>query len=74
VSKRETTEQLLKHISTAVEKLYSIYHVRIKGFGKKLDNDCRIEDIKLEEGDYLVAEIKEKGKKWFLETGEEKQC
>jgi ubiquitin carboxyl-terminal hydrolase 4/11/15 len=65
---------LLKHISKAVEKLYSLYHVRIKGFGKKLDNDCRIEDVKLEEGDYFVAEIKEKGKKWFLETGDEKQC
>lgn len=58
VSKNETTDQLLSHISSAIQKLYSIYHIRIKGFGKKLDNDCRIEDVKLEEGDYFVAEIK----------------
>lgn len=49
-------------------------NVRIKGFGKRLDEERRLEEVEIAVEDFLVVELREKSRKWFLEAENEKQC
>jgi ubiquitin carboxyl-terminal hydrolase 4/11 len=74
ISGDETVESFLAHVQKASEKLYSYMSLRIKGFGKKLSNETRVEELEMGGGDFLVVELKEKDRKWFLEAENDKQC
>lgn len=66
ISKDEGIEGFFNHVFKATEKLYSYMNLRIKGFGKKLSNEVKIEELSMEEGDFFVVELKERDRKWFL--------
>ena len=57
---------MYKYLKTAADR--ANYEYRIKGFGKRLDNEVKIEDLNIKKGDFFVVEIKEKKRKWFLQT------
>ena len=63
---------MFKYLRTAADR--ANYEYRIKGFGKRLANEVKIEDLNMEEGDFFVVEVRDKAKRWFLQTETEKKC
>jgi hypothetical protein len=67
VGNGETAASFLEHVQRAVAKIYSYMSVRIKGFGKKLAADIRVEEVEVAAEDFLVVELRSsKEGKWFL--------
>ena len=66
VEKNEDLDSLFKYLKLAADR--ANYEYRIKGFGKRLDMEVKIEDLTMEKGDFFVIEVRNKGKRWFLQT------
>ena len=56
VDKKESLDTLFSYLKKAADR--ATYEYKIKGFGKKLDGDIKVEDLQMEQGDFFVAEIK----------------
>ena len=63
---------MFKYLRTAADR--ADYTYRIRGVGKRLANEVKIEDLNMEEGDFFVVEVRDKTKRWFLHTETEKKC
>lgn len=65
-------DTLFKYLKAAAYKANSDY--RIRGFGKKLLQETRIEDLQMEEGDFFLVQVREKNRRWFLQSENQKKC
>lgn len=53
VDKKDNLDSLFLYLKKAADR--ANYEYRIKGFGKRLDLEARIEDLQMEEGDFFVV-------------------
>jgi len=59
-------DSLFKYLKVAADR--ANYEYRIKGFGKRLAGEVKIEDLSMEKGDFFVVEVRDKSKRWFLQA------
>ena len=56
IEKKENLDTLFTYLKKAADR--ANYQYKIKGFGKRVDPETKLEDLQMEEGDFFVAEVK----------------